>query len=354
MMTMRDRILGVVHGREVDRVPFVQYEGQVAKEEAWALLGRDNMGILRWSRVHRVEHPNCGRDDVEFERGGTRVVRTTLHTPAGDLVQERTRNPGSAVWRTTEHFVKEPTDYEALMAYFRDAVVLEDTAHFLKDRRELGEDGEPLVALERTPFQQLWIQWVDLQDLCYHMADRPQLLHECMELMGDVLRRVMEVARRAPVEFVDFPDNITAPVIGVDGFRRYCVPFYNEMAEMFGERDVPVFVHMDGDLKPLWGAIGESAVRGIDSLSPPPDNDTSPGRAHEMWPRTRLFVNFPSSVHLAPPERVHARAWELLEEAGRSGRLQIQISEDVPPSAWRTSYPQIVRAIREFAPRERP
>ena len=349
-MTNRERILAVVHGLELDRVPFVMYDGMVPKEDAWALLGRENLGLMRWSSVHRVEHPNCSSKDTPFERAGTQGVRTILHTPAGDLTQVRVRNPGHEVWRTTERFVKEPADYAPLMAYFRDAVVVEDVAHFRRDQELCGDAGVPLVALARTPFQQLWIEWVDIQNLCYHMADRPDLVIECMELIGGVIRRICEVARKAPLDFVDFPDNITAPVIGEANFRRWSVPLYNEMAGMLADRDVPVFVHMDGDLRPLWPAIGESGVRGFDSLSPPPDNDTGPGRAHEMWPEMRLFVNFPSSVHLAAPERVYARACELLDEAGHSGRLQIQISEDVPPGTWRRNFPQIVRAIEEFGP----
>ena len=101
----------------------------------------------------------------------------------------------------------------------------------------------------------------------------------------------MEIAARSPAEFVDFPDNITAPMIGAERFREFCVPFYDELAQMLGDR--PVYVHMDGDLKGLWEPIGACAVRGIDSLSPPPDNDTSAGAAVSMWPEMRVWVNFP-------------------------------------------------------------
>jgi len=147
------------------------------------------------------------------------------------------------------------------------------------------------------------------------------------------------------IDFVDFPDNITAPVIGERWFRQYCLPEYDELARMV---DVPVYVHMDGDLAPLYEAIGASKVSGLDSLSPPPDNNTSPGAALAMWPHMRVAVNFPSSVHLAPPERVYATTMDLLEQAGGSGRFQIQISENVPPSCWRRSFAQIVRAIHDF------
>jgi hypothetical protein len=183
------------------------------------------------------------------------------------------------------------------------------------------------------------------------------VMEEVVSLMGDILRRVFRVVRRAvgelPVPYVVFPENITAPVIGPAYFRRYCVPLYDELAEVLAGgspagRDVPVLVHMDGDLRPLWQAIGRSRVGGLDSLSPPPDNDTSAGEAAAMWPRMRLGVNFPSSVHLSRPEVIHAAAQRILEEAGRTGRLQIQISENVPPGRWKVSFPQIVRAIEAF------
>lgn len=341
---MRERILAVVRGRPADRVPFVQYEGQVPTEQLRSHLGRDRVGLLRWCRPYRVTHPNCTRSDEPIEGG----QRTTLHTPGGSLTQESRREPGYGSVRTIRHFVREPADYDALIAWFADAEVRPEPQTLRRDRRELGDDGVPLLAVPRTPYQQLWIRWVDIRHLSLHLADRPDRVHQCMEQMGRVLREVFEAIRDLPLDLVDFPDNVTAPMIGERKFRRYCMPWYAELAEILSERRVPVFVHMDGDLEPLWPAIGESAIGGIDSLSPPPDNDTDPGPAHRMWPEMRLFVNFPSSVHLAPPERIYRRTAELLEAAGHSGRLQIQISENVPQGRWRVSYPQIVRAIEDF------
>ena len=105
---------------------------------------------------------------------------------------------------------------------------------------------------------------------------------------------------------------------------------------------------MDGNLKPLWKAISESQVRGLDSFTPTPDNDTTVAEAAAMWPEMRLFVNFPSSVHLRPYDQVHAEAEEILAVAGHTGRLQIQVSENVPLDKWQTSFPAIADAIDQF------
>ena len=87
---------------------------------------------------------------------------------------------------------------------------------------------------------------------------------------------------------------------------------------------------------------------GLESFSPPPSNDTSAKEALSMWPNMRLLLNFPSSVHLASPEEIYRTTAQILAEAGHSGQLQIQISENVPPDVWRKSFPVIIKAIEDF------
>jgi hypothetical protein len=86
----------------------------------------------------------------------------------------------------------------------------------------------------------------------------------------------------------------------------------------------------------------------LDSFAPAPDNDTTVAEAVALWPDMRLFINFPSSQHLLPAEGVRAQAEEILAAAGHTGRLQIQVSENVPHAVWRTSMPAIAEAIEAF------
>jgi len=355
-MAMRERMLALVQGREHDRVPFVQYSGLAAPDdEAWSVVGRENMGLLRWTSIHRIGTPRCRFEREDIVRDGKKGFRQTLFTPEGQLFEERLIEPAFGTSAAACHYVKEPEDYRILMAYFRDIVVRKDLTDYLETVKALGDDGLPHTALPRTPYQQLWVQWVDIRDLTVHLAEHAGLMEEVIALMTEVQRRIFDVAceavREVAVPYLDFPDNITAPMIGEAYFRTYCVPAYNELAGMLDEtgKDIPVFVHMDGDLKPLWHAIADSRVRGLDSMSPPPDNDTSVAEALARWPDMRVCINFPSSVHLEPPDAIYQRTMQILEEGGRSQRLQIQISENVPPGRWRVSYPQMTQAIADFA-----
>lgn len=343
-MTMRDRILAVVQGRAHDRVPFVMYDGILPPDIVRPYVGPERMGLLRWSAVHRVEYPHCHVAYETYYVADTRWQRATLTTPAGSLVEERAFEPAYESSSVRKHFIEQPEDYEVFWAYLEDAVILEDYDRYHRDAAELGDAGIPLVAVERTPYQQLWIRWVSLDDLAYHFVDTPDRVMHTIDLLHARAQRIFDIAARSPAP----PDNITAPAIGPRRFKAYCVPHYNDLADRLAERDVPVFVHMDGDLKPLWDAITASKVGGIDSFAPAPDNDTTVAEAVALWPDKRLWINFPSSVHLRTYDGVRAEAEAMLEAGGHTGRIQIQISENVPHAVWRTSLPAIADAIGAF------
>ncbi len=346
-------MLAVVENRNEDRVPFVQYSGIGAPdEEVWSVIGRENMGLLVWCGVHRLEHPNCRFEHEKFEIDGRSGTRITLHTPEGTLTDERLS--AAIASSSYKHYITEPDDYRIFLSYLRDVTVHKHTDQWAEVYKRLGDDGLPHTSIGRTPYQQLWIQWVSLEDLALHLVDCPELMAEVFDALFEVQRGIFRVAREAvdelPVPYLNFGDNITAPAIGDEYFRKYCLPSYQELGDMLSDcsRDVPIAVHMDGDLKSLWDAIAESPVRLLDSFSPFPENDTSVADAIRLWPEMRLCPNFPSSIHLAEPEVIYETAMEILKQGGRTGRLQIQISENLPPGDWKQSYPQIVRAIRDF------
>ncbi|MBN1807705.1 MAG: hypothetical protein JW909_01465 [Planctomycetes bacterium] len=349
-MTMKQRMLAVVRGEHVDRVPFVQYSGLAAPDgEIWNAVGRGDMGLLKWTSAHKVHRPRCSIESAEFQQDGLRGVRSVLHTPSGSLTEEKLFEPAFNTAHTSRHFVQDVDDYEILLEFVRDAVVSPDPEQLAAVVRDLADDGLPHVSVGRTPFQQLWVEWVSIEKLCLHMLDAPSVMDEVTSALADLQRRAFAAAAQTDAPYLVFADNITAPIIGERYFREFCVPLYDELAAMLKPSGRLVYVHMDGDLKPLWRAIGESGVRGLDSLSPPPDNDTSIADAVRMWPEMRLAMNFPSSVHLQDPERVYRAAMDILRQGAPSGRLWIQISENVPPGVWRTSFPAIIRAVHDFA-----
>lgn len=351
-MTMKERMLCVLKGRQPDRVPFVQYYNISPNEKAWHLVGRDNLGLLKWTQVHQFITPDCMLEKTRFVRNNIRGERHIIYTPVGAIFEEVLYESIIGGGSIKKHFIKEKKDYEIFLFYLKNIIVKENLDSFLNDLKLLGDDGLPHTSLGRTPYQQLWIQWVLIDDLCQHLVDFPELMEEVIKTMIEIHKKVFvivrNVAKKYQIPYVIFGDNITASMIGERYFKKYCVPVYRMCAEILDGTDILIGVHMDGDLKPLWKEIKESDVDLIDSMSVPPDNDTSVAEAISIWPEKRLLINFPSSVHLKSPSEIYEKAMEILSQGGKTGRIWIQISENMPPGVYEKSYPEIVRAIKDF------
>ncbi len=349
-MTMRERMLAVIHGRPSDRVPFVQYDNVAApNEEVFALLGRGNIGLLRPVPCFIFEAENCHWELDEYRRDGRPCRRRCLHTPVGRLTEERLLDAvvGEEGWRRP--FVRRVGDYAMLLAYLRDVEVQPNLDMIARTRAEIGDDGLVYATLPRTPYQQLIMEWVDGESLSWHLLEAPDLVLACIDQMIRLQLELFDILRDAEIDCALFPDHIHAPMIGRTCFNKYCLPLYNRLARRLAERDVPLFVRMDGDLRPLWYDIEDSLIGGIDGLSPPPTHDTTLEQAHEMWPRLFVGVNFPTSLHLKPAGIVYEKATELLRTASTWGRVQLQLGEPLPPGRWRITLPAICKAIEDMS-----
>ncbi len=101
-------------------------------------------------------------------------------------------------------------------------------------------------------------------------------------------------------------------------------------------------------LKPLWKDISASLIGGLNSFAQIPDGDTTLAEAVQLWPDKKVWANPPTAVHRGSPDEIRSAIDTMLLTAGRTGRLQIQISENIPVDTWRKSFPMIVEAIEAF------
>ncbi|NQU11497.1 hypothetical protein HQ590_11940, partial [bacterium] len=223
-MTMKERILAVIRQQPHDRVPFAVYDGMVPRDEAWSLLGRNALGLIRWCHPYKVDTPTTRFEEILFEQNGTKGKRLILHTPRGTLAAVQYQDPVHGSWATHEHFVKELADYDIMDAHLADLTITPDPDLYHRDAAELGDDGLPMVSVFRNSWQFLWVQWVGAEDLACHFAEQEDRVMHSIGLIEGIQRRLFDCVAEIKPPFVDFPDNITAPMIGPDKFARFCVP----------------------------------------------------------------------------------------------------------------------------------
>ncbi len=352
-MTPKQRMVNLIRGEELDELPLVAYHWMVPDAEARQLLGENSFGVLGWRGAYETETPNCTRREEPFTTDdGREGTRKFIGTPQGTIEEQTVAVPALGVPTFHKHYVETAADLEVLLAYFEDVVVVADASSIDAFHDEEGEHGIPHVALPRTPWQRMWIEYAQIDHLAYLCADTPDLVDAVMTKMGEHFIETAKVTAAAAADHEFYHctigDNITAPAIGPALFEKWCMPYHNEAADLLAEVGIPLMDHIDGDFKALWDVFDHSRLGGIESLSPPPDNDTPVDVALARWPDKMIWANFPSSVHLRQPPEIRRVADELLAQGGHSKRFWIQLSEDMPPGAWRTSMPEILAAVRDF------
>ena len=354
-MTNRERMLRIVRGGEIDRIPFVHQSYLAApNEEIWELVGREKVALSAWTGVHGCINEKCKRFSEERIENGKKITRETIITPKGTIWQDSVYIEAYDTQGVVKHFVETEEELEILTEYFRHFKVYPDLTNYFGTLRYLGDDGVPYVNTERTPYQLLVTEYANIESLSYIMADSPEIFEEACDVLGkhflDVADVIAGVGRATDIDIpiVNIPENITAPLIGKRLYREYCMPYYKALKEKIQGLGITVYSHIDGELKGIWDEIKESAIDGIDSFTPAPTGDTSISEALGLWENGRIMCNFPSSVHVSSEEEIYNTAAQILKDGGHSGRMWIAISENVPKNAWRKSFKQIVRAIDDF------
>ena len=106
--------------------------------------------------------------------------------------------------------------------------------------------------------------------------------------------------------------------------------------------------HFDGNCKLLADLIAQTDLDYIEAFTPAPDTDMTLDDAVSAWPDKCLWINFPSSLHLASKEKIAQTTRELLESASNHKRFLIGITEDVPADRWQENFKTISETITDW------
>ena len=357
-MTPRERIFAALSGEATDFVPLTCYASLLPDCELSRSLQAEGLGVVSSRCPARAETPNVQHDSQQWQQDGRAWTRQVIRTPVGEVEQVARQEAGYGSFWVSEHYVKSPDDYRVLEFMVRDTRWLPDHEAWRQADDDMGDAGVVMAAGQRTPMQRIIIEFAGIERFSVDLADECEALFSLHDALVENQRRLWEVIAESPATLCWVPDNITATVIGLPRFERFCVPRYREYADLLaGLRPAKGFgpqartgkrlvVHMDGALRALAGGVAECAVDVVEAFTPPPDGDFSVAEARAAWPGKALWLNFTSSMHLANAERIAEHTRELVRQGAGSG-FAVGITENVPDPAWRVSFPTILRTLRE-------
>lgn len=349
-MTPRERILAVLRGNEVDRVPFTIYDFLYPQGDRERWLRNKGMALVRHCPLYQVHHPNVEICHKKYREGNERMTRETFRTPVGEVWQTlRTwEGIGDTNMPKKDFYIKKPSDYKVIEFVIKDTVYCPDYEGFLQAEKEIGGDGIVTTWTERSPIQKMWIELMGLERFSIDFFEESQLFHSLYELIRDKQKQFFEITANSPAEVIKCGDNINADIIGYERFNRYCIPWYNEYSRQLHKKGKLLAVHMDGNLNCLKEAIAKAEIDIIESFTPPPVGDLSLKEAYSLWKDKVIWINYTTSMHVSSPGKIKTHTLGLLQEVVPGNRFLFGISEDIPYTVRNRSMTTIAQTLEKY------
>ena len=346
-MTPRERVEAVLRKEIPDKTPLTMYQGMVPQCTTERQLRNDGLCIVVRRSVVATHQPNVTTETRSCVEDGQPLNRTVIHTPVGDLTSA-SRPAGFTSW-TRERLFKTPGDYGKLMS------MVEDQQHepaydaYAEAEKVFGEDGIFRAGIAATPLHQIMVGWMGVETFAVEWAERRDEILKLCDAMVAQSRKIYEIVAKSPALHANYGGNEVPEVMGRERFQQYVVPLYNEAAEILHRHGKLIGSHLDGNNR-LWAEdVAGSALDYIEAFTPAPDTDMSVADALTAWPDKVLWINFPSSLHLASIPTIEEATRQIIRDAAPGNRLIVGITEDIPADRWQQNMLAISRVIDEEA-----
>ncbi|MCB8943966.1 MAG: hypothetical protein H6658_09445 [Ardenticatenaceae bacterium] len=344
MMNIRERMEAFWSGERPDQIPYTIYQNEwrhTAHDPAWQGLYDKGLGVT-WNRATFKETwPHVEVDEKQYRENGRLILRRTLRTPIGDIYE--TYIDG---WHD-KYYLETATDYAVMTYIVKNAELEPAYDQFLALDKEIAPHGIPLVALGRTPFQVIQVDYAGLQNFAYHLFDYQSELQELYEARLVNYRRAAEIVAAGPGRFVSVLENFTAESLGPKRFAEFLVPVYNELFPMLRSAGKIVGTHYDGRLASCQHLIAEAPIDLIESFTTHPEGDMTLTEARQVWPDKLLWSNINVACYYLPPSELRQLVLDRVAEAAPDGkRLAFEVSEQYPDN-WPESLPIVLDALAE-------
>lgn len=345
-VTPRERVLAVLRGEPVDKVPLTIYEYKIPQCAVERRLREEGMCIVnRKIPVVLTETPNCAIEAHHYTEKDRPRVRTVIRTPVGEV--RALCEPADFTSWTLEHLFKRPEDYKVLRSLVEDEQYRPNYDAYLEAERWMGDDVILRGGVGSAPLHEIMIHWMGVETFAIEWAERRDEILALEQAMRTKRRERYPLLADSPITHANYGGNEVPEVMGVERYQQFCLPLYEECADFFRAKGKLLGSHMDGNNRPWAHLLARSKLDYIEAFTPAPDTDMSVADALEAWPDKVLWINFPSSVHLASIEKIKQTTRQILDEAAGTNRLIIGITEDIPVDRWQQNMLAISEVINE-------
>lgn len=346
-MKAKERILSAIRGEATDKPawsPFLAYwwESQPESVTRRGMISvLEEMGadpLLRgFGAAWTMEF--SGLEQTESVKGHRK--QTVWHTPVGDLVFGYRYSAEAKSWFLVDHPIEKGEDLKPLMWAYERARILPRPE--LKD--ELDEAGDrvlllPILGSEyKTCFQSLVEKYAGTVNLSYILADEPEKVEECLDVMRSVSDKTAVFSAEAPADGFIFWEDSSTTNISPTFFAKYTAPEIAYWGNTLHAADKFLVHHACGHLRDLLPLMAELPIDAIESISPPPTGNIDIDEAFDKVPEHIALIGGiePVFFETADDEELTLRVEGLLR-IGKNRRYVLANSDSCPPGVAKNRF----------------
>jgi len=347
-MTIKQRVQAALRKEPVDQIPLISYGGMPPMGAEERSLRNRGLGYYGGASLMTTEQPNVRREMHEYTENGILHRRDTMRTPVGEVFSTSRPTEAYGTWWALDYYIKKPEDYRVVEFMVKDTIYRPSYDSYLKACEDLGEDGFIIAYAGMTPMMQMRY-FLGVEQFSIDLLERPDLFFSLHEMIVKKDREIHPILAESPAEMIEYCGNHSPEIIGQQRFEQYMLPRYQEIAACLHAAGKLLNSHLDANMAPWKDLIAKTPLDVITAFTPAPDTDMSVADARAAWPDKVLWINFPSSVHLASAERIKEVTRQILREAAPGNGLIVGITENIPDFAWRTSLNAITDVLEEDA-----
>lgn len=370
-MNARERLFAALNGEPTDRVPAwllfpyhrTSYYADVRTLPAWQEVFKLSLEkaitLNRRNLAAPLFEPEVETSHAEFEENGAKVSRTVYEWKGRRLFAETSISP-------EETKVKRLLESEEDLETFCSFPVLTDRkaverhldarkAAYDAERKEFPEELGAMMLDLGEPIGPLYHN-ANLEELSIWSVTRPELIEGFLERVMEAKRATYAYClerRMAELYFLVGSELAAPPLVSLETFRRWIVPFAKELIDSVHAGGAKAVQHFHGKIRGLLPDFVEMGADALHTIEAPPVGDCPMDYAFKTTAgKLALIGNIQYDDFVRwSPERMREETERLLEEC-KGERLVLSPSagpfDKDPPRRLLENYKAFLETAWDF------
>lgn len=261
-------------------------------------------------------------------------IVTRYETPVGEMTQVVKRTERGTSIYPVEYYLKDQKSIEVYMYVLEQREYEFDWQYYRWGEKRYGDKIYPRAAMGRAPLLRLVIDLMGLNRTVIWLWKHPEEMEELMELMLQDLEKQVEAYADTPVVELCMSSNIHESLCSPIQFKKFMIPHQRRITDKIHAVGKYASAHWDGFVKSLLPLLKETGLDGVECVTPKPQGDVTLEeiKSHIIDKDKFLRDGIPAILftNRYPVGELEAFTMRILEVLGRSGRLQLGISDLLP------------------------